>query len=499
MSHTRIHHKYIALGLLTTGTLAFSLSGCSETPAATNTSSTKAPWSDSSTRNESSLSGTVYDPSTVHSFEVTYDESTYTEMLSTYQATGDKEWLEATVEIDGQTFEKVGLRLKGNSSLRSITTDTMGEDIPWLIRLDEFVTNQNVGGQTEFVVRSNTSETALNEAIAQQLLAEAGLASQAPIAIRFSANGSEESLRLVVENPNDAWEDSQFETDGILYKAEADGDYSYRGDDAASYTDVFDQETNTEAENYTPLMEFLKFINESSDEDFASQLSEHLDVDAFASYLAMQDLVDNFDDIDGPGNNSYLRWDESSDTFTVVNWDLNLAFGSTPGGMGGGFGGGKPGQNTGGEDGATTRERPEMPEGFDPDNMPQPPTGGQAGGQGKNPESTQLQNNAAQQDGETQSQSSESEQGNQAPQGGGHGGGMNRSNILKERFLEVTEFEAKYEQANTDLRELLFESGRAEQILTAWTEMLNTEASDLVSQDVVSSDAAKISSYFDKE
>ena len=37
----------------------------------------------------------------------------------------------------------------------------------------------------------------------------------------------------------------------------------------------------------------------------------HLDVDAFARYLAAQDVVQNWDDIDGPGNNSYLRWDET--------------------------------------------------------------------------------------------------------------------------------------------------------------------------------------------
>lgn len=38
----------------------------------------------------------------------------------------------------------------------------------------------------------------------------------------------------------------------------------------------------------------------------------------------MMELLDNFDDIDGPGNNAYLWWDASTEQFTIVPWDLNL-------------------------------------------------------------------------------------------------------------------------------------------------------------------------------
>ena len=41
----------------------------------------------------------------------------------------------------------------------------------------------------------------------------------------------------------------------------------------------------------------------------------------------MMDLIDNFDDINGPGNNAYLFVDPKSSQFTIVPWDMNLAFG----------------------------------------------------------------------------------------------------------------------------------------------------------------------------
>lgn len=494
--YTSRNARQFAASLITVSALSFALVGCADNAESSSGSSTST-WGDSSVRDKATLSGTVFDSSKVHSIEVTYDDAAYTEMLAAYNKDQSKEWIEATITIDGKTFKKAGLRLKGNSSLRSISLDTKGEDIPWLIRLDKFVDGQNLDGNTDFVIRSNTSDTALNEAVAQSLFAEAGLASQAAIAVRFSVNGSDDTLRLAVENPNDEWEDSQFDTEGILYKAEADGDYSYRGDKAEDYVDVFDQETNNKVENYEPLIEFLEFINDSDDDTFASDLSETFDVDAFASYLAMQDLIDNFDDIDGPGNNSYLRWNSEDKVFTVVNWDLNLAFGSMMGGMGGDGAGGR-----GNFDPNNLPEGVEMPEGFDPENMPEgmePPEGMEMP-EGFDPENMPAMPGGNDQDGQTSGQEGQApaQDGNkQGGQGGPAGfGGMNGSNILKERFLEVEEFNAKYEQAQTDLREALYTSGKAQEILDQWSNVLKEGASDLVTDEQISTDAQAISKYF---
>jgi len=43
--------------------------------------------------------------------------------------------------------------------------------MPWIIRLDKFVDGQNYEGETQLVVRANSTETALNEAVALELLA----------------------------------------------------------------------------------------------------------------------------------------------------------------------------------------------------------------------------------------------------------------------------------------------------------------------------------------
>ena len=60
-----------------------------------------------------------------------------------------------------------------------------------------------------FVVRSNNSDTALNEAVALELLGLTGLATQEAFATRFSVNGGDQVLRLTIENPDETWDAAQ--------------------------------------------------------------------------------------------------------------------------------------------------------------------------------------------------------------------------------------------------------------------------------------------------
>jgi spore coat protein CotH len=390
----------------------------------------------------------LFDSSTVHDIEITVDDSAYDELIAAYQADAEKIWASATVTIDGRTFTDVGIRLKGNSSLRGLT-ETEAQDpeqLPWLVRLDKYVDGQSYDGLTSFVIRANTTETALNEAVALELRGMAGLATEAASATRLSVNGSDEVLRLIIENPDDAWAEATFGAVGLLYKAEATGDYSYRGGDPDSYTEVFDQEAGED--DLAPLIDFLAFINESDDATFSAELADHLDVDAFATYLAIQEIVGNFDDIDGPGNNSYLHYDEATGLFTVVAWDQNLSFGV---------------QNAGGGMG-------DMPGGEPPEGMPggEPPEGMPGG---ELPEGM--------------------------PGGNQGGGGMPGGNVLAERFLADDAFAALYTERLAELTDQLIASGAAAEVLATWTAVLEDQASDLVPAGTITDESASIGAYLE--
>jgi spore coat protein CotH len=337
-----------------------------------------------------------YDATTVHEMTIEFDPAEYDVMIEAFKADNSKSWITADLTIDGEDYRQVGMRLKGNSSLFAIggripgfgapprgappggaappaaqpvpaaptdsiaptdstpavpggppgdggpppgsfgdTTADKPESLPWLIRLDKNIEDQNHQGRTDFVIRSNTSKSALNEVVALELLDEAGLETQLASPVRLTINGGDARLRLVIENPNDSWMAANFSASGRLFKADNSGNYDYLGADPKAYKDAFKQEAGED--DMRQLVDFLDFVNNSSDEDFAAELADHLDVESFARYVAMESKVlDNFDNIDGPGNNSYLYFDNDSDKATVVAWDHNLALGVSPFGNGAG-------------------------------------------------------------------------------------------------------------------------------------------------------------------
>ena len=61
----------------------------------------------------------LFDDSVVHSIQIIMSEEDYDSMITTYQKTGLKEYFKADVIIDGVRINEVGIRLKGNASLRT--------------------------------------------------------------------------------------------------------------------------------------------------------------------------------------------------------------------------------------------------------------------------------------------------------------------------------------------------------------------------------------------
>ena len=403
----------------------------------------------------------------LHSVEITVDQSAYQEMITAYTSNQTKNWIEATVTVDGVAHEKAGLKLKGNSSLQGISAGTAPQQLPWLVRFDKFVDGANHEGMTRMVIRAGATTSALNEAVALDLLATTGLASEKAAHISLSVNGSDPVLRLTCQDLDESWVAQNFDVAGLLYKAESTGDYTYRGTDESAYKDVFDQETGKA--NLTPLIEFLQFINESSDADFQSGLAQRVDVDKMVTYLAFEDVIDNFDDITGPGNNSFLWWAEQANQMTVVAWDHNCAFGLKPGAGQQGQGGGQP--PGGGGQG-------------------QPPSGGQQPGGGQPPGDGGTSSNGQAPTGQPPGGA-----GGQQP---GGGGSQTKANALVDRFNSLMDGETKVSTERDRLKQELYTSGVAQTILDARAKVLTDQAGSLIEQSAVEADKQTIAAYFTK-
>ena len=445
-----------ALGLGTVGTVA--LTGCASLQAVGSQGTSSA--------SAGGVTNGYLAADSLHSVEITVDQSAYQEMITAYTSNQTKNWIEATVTVDGVAHEKAGLKLKGNSSLQGISADTAPQQLPWLVRFDKFVDGANHEGMTRMVIRAGATTSALNEAVALDLLATTGLASEKAAHISLSVNGSDPVLRLTCQDLDESWVAQNFDVAGLLYKAESTGDYTYRGTDESAYKGVFDQETGKA--NLTPLIEFLQFINESSDADFQSGLAQRVDVDKMVTYLAFEDVIDNFDDITGPGNNSFLWWAEQANQMTVVAWDHNCAFGLKPGAGQQGQGGGQP---PGGGQG-------------------QPPSGGQQPGGGQPPGDGGASSNGQAPTGQPPGGA-----GGQQP---GGGGSQTKANALVDRFNSLMDGETKVSTERDRLKQELYTSGVAQTILDARAKVLTDQAGSLIEQSAVEADKQTIAAYFTK-
>lgn len=333
----------------------------------------------------------LFDDTLVHTISVRFDETEYRDMIAQFQADNEKAYVQADIIIDGTVVEKVGMRLKGNSTLASLSGGLPGlgggppagggaaapaagggapggfpaggfgqsslsvdepEGLPWLIRFDEFVDGQRYQGLQEIAVRPSTglfggATTVMQEALALRMTAEAGEPAQRSSFSSFAINGSATQLRLIVEHPGDSFAEEVLGGDGVLYKGRATGRFTYLGEDPLAYANSFRMATRERDQDLKPLIGLIKWTNESTTEEFATGLVDRVDVESLARYIALHNIYLDFDDMGGPGNNGYYWYDLETKKFRVVTWDVNLAFNgsSTAGpfdavGLGALFGGG---------------------------------------------------------------------------------------------------------------------------------------------------------------
>ncbi|GAA5053718.1 CotH kinase family protein [Streptomyces similanensis] len=480
----------------------------------------------------------LYDTSVSHSIQLTYQQTDFDKMMKEFRKDGTKDYIEADLIIDGVYLNDVGIRLKGNSTLSSLRGNKgmpgggaappqgaqgpqgargaaggapggggMGgmvqydlsaakpEELPWLVKVDEFVEGRAYQGEREISLRPGSNGQApVNEALSLTLTRQSGQKAERYAFTGLKVNNRPVATRLMVESPDTDYADDVADGNGVLYKAKAGGSFDYRGDDPTDYESSFEQLNKKGSQDLEPVMKLIKWANKASDEEFARDLGKYVDVDSLATYLATQNLLLNFDDMAGPGKNYLLWYDLDTKKFSVLGWDYNLTFSgdatvgpddsiSMGGGMGGARqpgGGAKGGTATGGATGgrqgasqqpsaggAAPSSAPSgMPQGA-PDTMPSGmPDGMPQGAQGM-PE------------GMPQGMPSAMPEGMPDGMPGGKGGqGGLMGHVLKTKFLDSQQFDGVYKKAYRELYQRFFQSGTAVEALESIADQARSAGAD---------------------
>ncbi len=274
-----------------------------------------------------------YDPAHIVEIRIEFDRPDWDRVLDSLKR--DKERLLARVTIDGEVFEGVGVRYKGNSSYNSVRKHG-GKKLPFNIEADFEVKGQRFPGGVETIKLSNSfrDPSFLREILSYEIARKYMPASRCNFA-RVWVNGEYLGLYHNTQSVDKAFLDDWFGTHkGTFVKCdpewwkerpahcpEGDGKASlmYLGDDPACYDGLYELKSK---KGWDDLIRLARVLNQSPE-----QVDTVLQVDAALWMLAFNSVLVNLDSYTGRLSHNYYLFETPDGLMTPLVWDMNLSFG----------------------------------------------------------------------------------------------------------------------------------------------------------------------------
>ncbi|MBB6024163.1 spore coat protein CotH [Paenibacillus sp. JGP012] len=205
------------------------LSACSneaETTATTQTAvNTEKQTSESNAQTTSYAQS--FNKTEVMSFSIDVDETAWQEMLDT---AAEENYIKANVTINGTTIENVGIRAKGNSSLRQVAGDDTTDRYSFKIKFDEYVKGQTWNGLDKMVVNNMISDASyMKEYLSYDIMSYIGVDAPLFAFANINVNGKAWGLYLAVEDIDSGYLARAKNGEGEIYKPNNDGNMGAGG------------------------------------------------------------------------------------------------------------------------------------------------------------------------------------------------------------------------------------------------------------------------------
>ncbi len=274
----------------------------------------------------------LFEYSKVWDVEIRISEEGYKALTPEGGRGFDRDFPYATAEvlIAGHDPLKVGLRYKGNSSYSS-AGDTKKKSFK--IDFNRVLENQDFLGLSKLNLNNNILDPSqARETLAYLMFNDMGLASCRTAFARVylqAGKGKREYLGLytMVEQVNGAFLKERFGTSkGLLLKPERNNSFPYLGQSWQEYESSYVPKTSAAPEFSRRLMEFTRFVEESSDEEFARKISGYIDLPGFLRFTALHAVLSHLDSFLLRGHNFYIYLPRSSGKFHWIPWDVNSTF-----------------------------------------------------------------------------------------------------------------------------------------------------------------------------
>lgn len=325
---------------------------------------------------------TLFDDSKVHTIDIQVDNRIWNNMIenATYE-----QYIPCTMVIDGDRIKEVGIRPKGDTSLKQVM-DMNSQNFSFKVEFDHYK-KQSFDGLDKMILNSCSQDTTyMKDYLAQHMMNYMGIAAPLSSYVSITLNGKAFGFYLAMEAVEKSFCVRNYGViDGKLYKPDAlelpkydyikimgsemeDGksavEYmanvmsgnAYKGLDSNTRVDMLgdmakvllhSNEINTDAtglayidnnpKSYKAILNSGVFTVDESDEgrliksiqklNSGRDFDNTVDVDSVIKYFVVHNFVDNCDGYTSIFSHNYYLF-ERAGKLSMIPWDYNMAFGS---------------------------------------------------------------------------------------------------------------------------------------------------------------------------
>ena len=283
--------------------------------------------------------GGFYSEDEVKVIRLTFAQSNYWTLLEQSYDTGIP--VMATLEYNGDTYDSVGVKIKGETSYFMLPPGS--QKVSFDINLDEFVDGQDIGGYESFNLNNGFQDASvMRDVVYHHLIRPHVPAAKACFAQVYINNTNWGHYDLVQDLDGEFIREWWFSNDGARWRAQRpDGQIgggqwgdgtaalNYLGADTTTYQEYYTLKNSNIDQPWDMLVRTCDKLVNTPIADLKDSLERHMDIDRVLWHLATENAFADDDSYIHKGKSDYsLYYEPETDRMVTQEIDGNSILGS---------------------------------------------------------------------------------------------------------------------------------------------------------------------------
>jgi hypothetical protein len=280
---------------------------------------------------QGSFAQSLFNPDGLTLIEITFENSDWDQQLDNFYAADMNERLLSTVEINGESFDSVGIRYRGGG-----TYDAAQGKNPLNIKLD-YIKNHDYEGTETLILNNGAKDPSFLREVLSHDIANRYMPSPRANYAKVFVNGNYHGLYVNVENVDKNFMALSFNSnrENTFFDCSPDGTINppgagctdgigssleYLGASVECYKDYYDKDSDPIG-GWNELVNLADALGTN-----AADIEALMNIDRAIWMLAMQNLVVNLESYMGATPENYYLFRDENDRFNTLPTDLKEAF-----------------------------------------------------------------------------------------------------------------------------------------------------------------------------